>query len=84
MLFPQVETADWIKLYDLQVPVAFCRKCGLEQKFFIPFANKVFRGLLSTHLDCGEEYRQAVFVSVDAGERRALAEAIRQLSCHAL
>lgn len=72
MLYPQVDAKSWSELYDIPSSEAHCLKCGDRQEFTTPFAYKEFRGLLSSHLECGEEFQQSIFVTIDKKERLKL------------
>lgn len=80
MLFPQVDPLEWAKIYNINCPSGSCYKCSAQQNFTIPFAYNDFRGLLSSHTDCGDEYRQSVFIAVDKNETKQIAEFIAQFS----
>lgn len=68
MLYPQIDPEKWAAIYDLELEPATCLKCKCQQKFTIPFAYKEFRGLISNHLECGEEFRRSIFTTVDKSE----------------
>lgn len=80
MVYPKVNVEEWAKTYNLAIPNASCQKCGRAQSFVTPFAHGKFRGLIADHGDCGEEYRQSIFVSVDKQERVALGEFVRRFA----
>lgn len=77
-MFPSCDARAWAKRYDIPViPVGTCLKCGGIQRFVTPFALGTFRGLLSDHLQCGEEFRQSVFVTVDEDWNARFAQTLR-------
>lgn len=80
MIFP-VEIAEaWAARYGMEIPKAVCLKCKQTQEFTIPFAYGDFRGLISSHTECGEEFRQSVFVLKDPEDRKALGEFVTNLA----
>jgi hypothetical protein len=78
--FPASIRKEWASIYGIELHSAACEKCGKPQRFTVPFTFKDFRGLIADHLDCGEEFRQSVFVSVDKAERLELATFVSQFS----
>ena len=80
MLFPLVNFLDWGDEYDIPSRPSPCKRCGELQEFTIPFAYKSFRGLISEHTKCGEEFRQSVFVSSDPKERADLGEFVKRFT----
>lgn len=84
MLYPQVDAQDWANLYSIETRVGTCCKCKESQVFTTPFAYGEFRGLLSDHTQCGEEYRQSVFVVVNKQERNKLSEFVDEMATAAL
>lgn len=65
MIYPQVDLEKWKETYHLNEPDSACLKCGKAQKFTVPFASGKFRGLLSDHTECGDEFRQSIATSTD-------------------
>lgn len=79
MIYPQVDPDDWAKHYGISIRSAKCENCGSEISFTIPFAYKRFRGLLSSHTECGDQFRQAVFADAKAQDRMAIKEAVEKI-----
>jgi hypothetical protein len=77
VIYPQVNLAEWATTYDIVPIPATCRKCGEEQFFTAigskAFAHGKFRGLLSDHTKCGDEYRQSLFTYCTKQARMELA-----------
>lgn len=78
MLFPQVPKEKWAEIYSIDITDRPCRKCGCNQSFVTPFAYKDFRGLISSHGDCGEEFRQSTFVTVNKEQNFMLGEFVSE------
>ena len=72
MLFPKIDPKEWADTYCIKLPEAVCAVCGVNLVFDIPFAHLSFRGLISSHGGCGEEFVQSVFITTNEGERQAL------------
>lgn len=80
MIYPLVNASVWADRYKIDTPHAVCQSCKEEQRFEIPFAFRKFRGLLSSHGDCGEEFRQSVFVTTNRKLRKELGEFFTRFS----
>jgi len=80
MLFPEVDPTTWSKRYDLGARSGICANCSVAVTFTIPFAHNEFRGLLSDHTECGEEFRQVVFVNKSKIERERLGEFVARFT----
>ena len=78
MIYPQVDPKEWADRYGINIMATLCKKCEKPQQFTKPFAWHQFRGLISDHGECGEEYRQSVFVPVDKDERRMLGQFVER------
>jgi hypothetical protein len=57
VLYPQVDTKHWAEQRNLPLESHVCMNCGLSQTATIPFATKIWRGLIAPIHDCGESYR---------------------------
>ena len=65
MIYPDTKPNEWAKLYGLDLKSGKCLNCGAAQRFVKPFAHEQWRGLMSDHVQCGEEYRQSIAVNID-------------------
>lgn len=79
MIYPQVNLDSWKQTYGLTAEDSTCLKCSEPQRFTVPFAYKEFRGLLSDHTRCGEEFRQSKFVSVSEETNTSTSELFKLL-----
>lgn len=65
MIYPDVPAEEWARRYGLDREPYPCLRCGVPQELTIPYAHGSWRGLLSSHLECGEKYRQSCATSID-------------------
>lgn len=80
MLFPQVDSAHWAAIYELEPITSACLKCGNLQTLCIPFAHREIRGLLSDHTECGDEFQQSIFITLNAADKQAALDLFTQPS----
>jgi hypothetical protein len=78
VLYPQVEPQQWAETYAIDATPVTCENCNSTIEFKIPFAFQNFRGLLTDHKSCGDQFQQSIFVSKCKHERQGVKDFISE------